>query len=67
MRARNCGWSQPWLMVTRIEDDPDDTERVILTDTTGNRHNVRVDGIAPLLAFADGIDLSETTRIGWDG
>ena len=57
-------WSLP---IVKIVDDPRDPNRVIVTDIAGNRANCELPHLAGVLVFADDIDLSGTTRIGWDG
>jgi hypothetical protein len=54
----------PRTRVVRVEDDPGDPDRVIVTDRAGNRASMTVKSCTAVCVLTDDVQLF-TIRIGW--
>lgn len=52
--------------VVRVEDDPTDPDRVIVTDICRNRASMTIASFHGTCRLADDVEML-STRVGWDG
>ena len=54
------------VSVVRVEDDPNNLTRVIITDKRGNRANMTIDGYYATCRLAPGAQMLSTRLFGWE-